>query len=235
MKEDIKMTTVSKKEVFKRYILFIICLFFMGLGVALTKHGELGVSPISSVANVVSLKFTFLSFGTWLTISNCVLLLGQIILLRRNFKPIQLLQIPLSFLFGYFTDFGLWMIKDIPNENYIVRLLLVFAGIVFIGFGISLGVIADVVLNSGEGLVKALADVTKKDFGTVKIVFDVSWVLFSIVLSLLLFDGRLLGTREGTVLSAVFVGVAVKIFKPILQKPLTKILTKQKLRLSVIP
>ena len=29
----------------------------MGLGITLAKHGELGVSPISSVANVVSLKF----------------------------------------------------------------------------------------------------------------------------------------------------------------------------------
>lgn len=217
---------MSKKELVKRYILFVISLFFCGVGIAFTKHAELGVSPISSLANVISIKFDFISFGNWLIVSNLVLLLGQIILLRRNFKLIQLVQIPLSFIFGYFTDLGLWMIKDIPNENYIVRLLLVFAGIVFIGFGISLGVIADVVLNSGEGFVKALADVTKKDFGTVKIVFDVSWVLFSMVLSLLLFDGKLLGTREGTILSAVFIGVAVKLFKPILQKPLTKILKK---------
>lgn len=217
---------MSKKEIFKRYILFVISLFFCGVGIAFTKHAELGVSPISSLANVISIKFDFISFGNWLIVSNLVLLLGQIILLRRNFKPIQLVQIPLSFIFGYFTDFGLWMIKDIPSENYIVRLLLVFAGIIFIGFGISLGIIADVVLNSGEGFVKALADVTKKDFGTVKIVFDVSWVLFSAVLSLLFFDGKLLGIREGTIISAVFVGVAVKIFKPILQNPLTKILTK---------
>ena len=76
---------VSKKETAKRYILFIISLFFMGLGVALTKHGELGVSPISSVANVVSIKFTFLSFGTWIIVSNFVLIIGQMILLRRNF------------------------------------------------------------------------------------------------------------------------------------------------------
>lgn len=215
---------MSKKEIFRRYILFVISLFFCGVGIALTKHAELGVSPISSLANVISIKFDFISFGNWLIVSNLVLLLGQIILLRRNFKLIQLMQIPLSFIFGYFTDFGLWMIKDIPNENYIIRLLLVFAGIVFIGFGISLGVIADVVLNSGEGFVKALSDVTKKDFGSVKIVFDVSCVLLSIVLSLLMFDGKLLGTREGTIISAVFVGVAVKIFKPILQNPLTKIL-----------
>ncbi|MBE6772280.1 MAG: YitT family protein [Ruminococcaceae bacterium] len=217
---------MSKKELVKRYLLFVISLFFCGVGIAFTKHAELGVSPISSLANVISIKFDFISFGNWLIVSNLVLLLGQIILLRRNFKPIQLVQIPLSFIFGYFTDFGMWMIKDIPNENYIVRLLLVFAGIIFIGFGISLGVIADVVLNSGEAFVKALADVTKKDFGTVKIVFDVSWVLFSIVLSLLLFDGKLIGTREGTIISAVFVGVTVKLFKPLLQTPLTKILTK---------
>lgn len=216
----------SKKEIIKRYILFIISVFFCGVGVAFTKRAELGVSPISSLANVVSIKFDFISFGTWLIVSNCVLLLGQIILLRRNFKPIQLLQIPLSFLFGYFTDFGLWIVDGIPNENYFVRLLLVGAGIIFIGFGIALGVIADVILNSGEAFVKALADVTKKDFGNVKIVFDTSWVLMSIVLSLIFFDGKLLGTREGTVISALLVGVAVKFFRPILKNPLTKILEK---------
>lgn len=217
---------MEKKELFRRYLLFIVCLFFMGLGVALTKHGELGVSPISSVANVVSIKFDFLSFGTWLTISNCILLLGQILLLRRNFKPIQLLQIPLSFLFGYFTDFGMWLVGFIPNEIYVGKLALVISGIVVLGFGITLGVIANVILNSGEAFVKALADTAKKDFGNTKIVFDVSWVLLSVILSLVFFEGRLVGTREGTVLSAFLVGVVVKCFRPILQKPLTKLLTK---------
>lgn len=217
---------MTKKETLKRYLLFILCLFFMGIGVALTKHGELGVSPISSVANVVSIKFTFFSFGTWLTITNCVLLLGQVLLLRRNFKPIQLLQIPLSFLFGYFTDFGLWLVGRIPNDTYIVKLLLVFSGIAVLGFGITLGVIADVILNSGEAFVKALADVTKKDFSNMKILFDVLWVLLSVVLSLIFFEGKLYGTREGTVISALFVGVAVKAFRRLLQKPLSKILKR---------
>lgn len=215
-----------KQETVKRYITFIVCLFFMGLGVALTKHGELGVSPISSVANVVSLKFDFPSFGMWLTISNCILLLGQILLLRRNFKPIQLLQIPLSFLFGYFTDFWMWIVKFIPNDIYAVQLLLVIIGIVVLGFGISLGVIADVILNSGEAFVKALADTFKKDFGTTKIVFDVCWVALSVLLSLLFFEGKLIGTREGTIISALLVGVVVKFFRPLLQKPLEKLFSK---------
>lgn len=217
---------MTKRETIKRYLLFIICLFFMGSGVALTKHGELGVSPISSVANVVSLKFTFFSFGTWLTISNCALLLGQIALLRRNFQPIQLLQIPLSVLFGYFTDFGLWLVSCIPNDRYIYQLLLVISGIVVLGFGITLGVIADVILNSGEAFVKALADVTKKDFANTKILFDISWVTLSIVLSLIFFEGKLYGTREGTIISALLVGVTVKLFRPLLNEPLTKIIKK---------
>ena len=217
---------MSKKETIKRYILFILCLFFMGIGVALTKHGELGVSPISSVANVVSIKFTFLSFGTWLTISNCVLLLGQVLLLRKNFQPIQLLQIPLSFLFGYFTDFGLYLASFIPTDIYIVKLLLVISGIIILGFGITLGVIANVILNSGEAFVKALADVIHKEFSNVKIAFDVSWVAFSIVLSLIFFGGELVGTREGTILSAVFTGVAVKLWLKLIKKPIEKIICR---------
>ena len=69
------------------------------MGVAVTKRGELGVSPISSVANVMSGKFDFLSLGVWLILWNCLLILGQVIILRKDFKPIQLLQLPLSFLF----------------------------------------------------------------------------------------------------------------------------------------
>ena len=191
----------------------------MGLGVALTKRGELGVSPISSVANVVSIKFTFLSFGSWLTLSNCVMLAGQIILLRKNFKLIQLLQIPLSFLFGYFTDIGVYLAGYIPNESYCVRLLLVIAGVAVLGFGITLGVIADVILNSGEAFVKALSDVTRKEFSNVKITFDVCWVAFSVLLSLIFFDGSLVGTREGTVISALFTGAAVKLWLKLLKKP----------------
>ena len=92
------------KEVIKRYILFVIGLYFIGMGIAFTRHGELGVSPISSVANILSYKFTFWSMGEWLTFTNFLFIAAQILILRKNFKLVQLLQIPLSFLFGVFTD-----------------------------------------------------------------------------------------------------------------------------------
>ena len=210
---------MSKNEIAKRYILFIISLFFSALGVAFTKNGELGVSPVSSVANVMSYKFPSLSLGTWLIIWNCILIAGQIFILRRKFQPIQLLQVPLSFVFGWFTDFGMWLVSFIPVNTYVMRIIMVVAGIVILGFGISLSVIADVIMNSGEAFVKAVSDILSKDFGNVKIAFDVIYVIISIVLSLLFFDFTVVGTREGTIISAFFTGVAVKFFCGNLKEP----------------
>lgn len=216
---------MSKKETAKRYVLFVISLFISALGVAFTKHGELGVSPISSVANVMSIKLDFFSLGIWLIIWNCVLILGQILILRKKFKPIQLLQIPLSFLFGYFTDFGLWLVGFIPAKSYIMRLVMVFIGIVILGFGVSLSVSANVIMNSGEAFVKAISDTTNKNFGNVKIAFDVSCVVLALILSLLFFDFTIVGTREGTIISALCTGLVVKQFRKLTDEPVNRLVS----------
>lgn len=215
---------MTKKEIVKRYTLFIISLFFSALGVAVTKHGELGVSPISSVANVLSCKYENLSLGVWLIIWNCILVLGQVIILRKDFKLIQLLQIPLSFLFGYFTDFGMWCVSFIPVNNYIVRLVLLVIGVVILAFGISLSVIANVIMNSGEAFVKAISDKSNKNFGNIKIGFDICCVIIAIVMSLIFFQGKIIGTREGTIISALITGLFVKFFINVLEKPINSIL-----------
>lgn len=216
---------MSKGETVRRYILFVISLFFSALGVAFTKHGELGVSPISSAANVMSCRFDALSMGTWLIIWNCILILGQILILRSKFQLIQLLQVPLSFLFGWFTDIGMKIVSFIPTELYPVRLLMVAAGVVILGFGISLAVTANVIMNSGEAFVKAVSDTLNKNFGNVKIVFDISNVLFALILSLIFFDFTIVGIREGTVISALFTGVVVKFFSKHINEPLNKLLS----------
>lgn len=217
---------MNKSEIAKRYILFIISLFFSALGVAFTKHAELGVSPVSSVANLMNCRFQAISLGTWLIIWNCVLILGQIIILRKKFKLIQLLQIPLSFIFGWFTDLGMKIVSAIPADTYPVRLTLVFTGICILGFGISLSVIANVIMNSGEAFVKAISDTANKNFGNIKIVFDILCVILSIILSLLFFHFRIVGTREGAVISALLTGIVVKFFNDRLNKPLDALLSK---------
>lgn len=215
---------MTRNEIAKRYVLLVISLFFSALGVAFTRHGELGVSPISSVANVMSCRFSSLSLGTWLIIWNCCLIAGQILILRKKFQPIQFLQIPLSFLFGWFTDLGVWIVSFIPVNTYLLRIIMVLVGIVILGFGVSLSVIANVIMNSGEAFVKAISDSMNQEFGNVKIAFDVFCVVFALVLSLLFFNFTIVGTREGTIISALLTGVVVKFFCRRLTEPVTAVL-----------
>lgn len=205
-----------KKKTWKDYVLFLIGLFISGVGVAITKKGELGVSPVSSVANIMSIYIPRLSLGNWLIVWNCVLIVGQVIILRKNFKLFQLLQVPLSFLFGYFTDFGTWMMSFLHSTAYPFRLGCVIVGTIVLAFGIAITVSVNVIMNSGEAFVKAISDQFKKEFGTVKICFDISCVSLSIILSLIFFKGSILGTREGTIIAAIFTGICVKKFmKPV--------------------
>ena len=212
---------MSAKELTKRWALFVIGLFFSGIGVAITRRGTLGVSPISSVPNIVSIKWTFWSFGTWLMLGNILMLIAQIVILRKKFKIVNLLQIPLSFLFGWFTDFGVFMSQIIPGDIYFWRMFCVILGTATLGFGIAIQVVGDVILNSGEALVKAIADTIHKEFSNVKIVFDITCVTTSIIISFIFF-GKVVGAREGTIIAAICTGIAVQIFLPLIRKPLTK-------------
>ena len=50
-------------------------------------------------------------------------------------------------------------------------------------------------------------------------------VVIAIVLSLIFFDFTIQGTREGTIIAALFTGFVIKFFTPRLRNPLTAILT----------
>ena len=174
----------------------------------------------------MSAGVTAVSLGTWLIIWNCLLILGQILILRKEFKTVQLLQIPLSFLFGIFTDLDMKCVSFIPVPNYAVRIVLVVGGVVTLSFGVALSVIANVIMNSGEAFVKAISDKSGRKFGNIKIGFDAVCVVLSVVFSLIMFKGKIVGTREGTVITALLTGPTVNFFVKILSEKLNKILCK---------
>lgn len=87
----------------KRYILFLIGLFVNALGVSLVTKASLGTSPISSIPYVLSLNFPF-TLGNFTIVFSILLIVLQILILRKNFKLENILQIPVSIAFGYFID-----------------------------------------------------------------------------------------------------------------------------------
>lgn len=98
------------------------------------------------------------------------------------------------------------------------------AGVLILGFGIALSLIANVIMNAGESFVKAVSDTVHKDFSNVKICFDITNVTLALPASLILFKGSIVGLREGTLIAAVCTGLSVKFFVRLLHTPLERLL-----------
>ena len=195
--------------ILKRYLLLLVGLSIMAFGVAFSIKASLGTSPISSVPYVVSL-FTPLTVGTATITMHCVFILLQILILRKNYHPIQLMQLPVAFFFGYLTDFGVWAVQGITCNTYWQQWSVCLIGILLVAVGVSFEVKAGVVVLAGEGVVLAICKVLPKvKFGYMKVGFDVTLVVIACILSIV-FTGRLQGVREGTVAAALLVGLIAK-------------------------
>ena len=205
------MITLNKLPIYilKRYLLLLVGLSIMAFGVAFSIKASLGTSPISSVPYVISL-FTPLTVGTATIMMHCVFILLQILILRKNYHPIQLMQLPVAFFFGYLTDFGVWAVQGITCNTYWQQWIVCLIGILLVAVGVSFEVKAGVVVLAGEGVVLAICKVFPKiKFGYMKVGFDVTLVVIACVLSIV-FTGRLQGVREGTVAAALLVGLIAK-------------------------
>ena len=203
--------------ILKRYLLLLVGLSIMAFGVAFSIKASLGTSPISSVPYVVSL-FTSLTVGTATITMHCVFILLQILILRKNYHPIQLMQLPVAFFFGYLTDFGVWAVRGIQCDTYWQQWLVCLAGILLVAVGVSFEVKAGVIVLAGEGVVLAICKVFPKvKFGYMKVGFDVTLVIIACILSLA-FTGQLQGVREGTVAAALLVGMIAKQLGKLLAK-----------------
>ena len=197
-------------EKLKRYIIFLVGLFINAFGVSLITKADLGTSPISSIPYVLSLNFP-LTLGNFTIIFSIFLILLQILILRKNFKPENILQIPVSIAFGYFIDLTMNILFWLKPEMYAVKLAALLIGCIVLGFGVYLEVLADVVMLPGESFVRAIVQTWNTNFGTTKIIFDSSMTIVAGVLSFV-FVGSLNGVREGTIIAALLVGFIARLF-----------------------
>lgn len=201
---------MSKKELFKRYVFFTLGLFVSAFGVSFITKAQLGTSPISSLPYTLSIGLP-LTMGTFTFLLNMVLIIGQVIFLKKDFKKIQLIQIPISVIFGYFIDLTMGILSFLNPTTYILKVLFLLIGCSILALGVSIEVIANVVMLSGEAFVKAISTKLNKEFGITKVFFDVTLVCCSILVSLLLYH-KLVGVREGTIAAALIVGFLAKFF-----------------------
>ncbi len=183
----------------------LICVAF---GVAISAKAGLGTTPISSLPYTLSC-ISPLSLGTYTFIANMTFLLIQVLILKREYKVSQLIQVPALFVFSVLIDLWMKLFGGIGTSNYGFMLGLCLGGCFFVAFGVYLQVKANAVMLPGDGLAKVIASKTKKEFGKIKIIFDSSLVGISIIISLIV-KHKLLGVREGTIIAAFLVGTIIR-------------------------
>ena len=231
-----KKMTIDKKragEWAKRLLVYVAGMLLIACGVTLSRSTDLGVSPVNSIPNVLSLRFPALSMGTWVILVFAFFILVQAAILLKGFKWHAVFQLVSSTLFGYLVDFTNWLGGMVlpASQGAAVKCAFIAVSTVVIALGIFMYLEANVMSMPGEGVTLALSKRTGLKVSTCKIVFDVSVVTVALALSFLFF-GRLHGVGVGTAVIAVCVGFVMKPIARFLKAPLKRFLFVQKTETS---
>lgn len=102
----------------QRCCMFLVGIFTMTLGIALSCKADLGTSPISSVPWVLSM-FTPWSIGEITIVLNLLFIIAQPILLRQIYWRELLGQLVTLLAFGYCIDFSMNLLRWVAPDTLI--------------------------------------------------------------------------------------------------------------------
>lgn len=194
----------------RRICLFVGGLFIMSVGVAFSITSTLGTTPISSISYSLTL-ITGINIGITTFVFNAALIVLQFLILRSKFESRRWLQLINCVLFGYFTDISLNLVSSIPHENsWLIHIIFMIISIFLIALGIFIYMPANIAPLPGEGCVDAISIVSGWRFSTVKIAFDASMVITSLVMCGLFYTDLFGSVNVGTIISAFFVGFTLR-------------------------
>ena len=194
----------------KRILAFVCGLFLMAMGVAFSIVSLLGTTPISSISYSLAL-ITNIDIGITTFLFNASLIVIQFIILKSKFHKKRLLQFINCVLFGYFTDVALHIVSFIPfDASFWMCALFLVISIFLTAFGIFVYMPANIAPLPGEGCVEAIAITTGWRFSSIKIAFDATMVIISLVMCGLFYTNILGAVNIGTFISAFFVGFTLR-------------------------
>lgn len=204
----------------KRLVLYFVGLFIMTVGVTVSVKSDLGVTPISSIPYTMTVV-SGMDLGVASIIFSVIMVLLQIVVLRKEFSRIDLLQIPIGIVFGMFLTFCggfLYLFPDPPN--FLMQIVLALVSTVLVAIGVLMYVSAGFVPLAPEGLMLAVSRVSGMEFPVVKVINDVTMVLISLVTCLIMVHS-LGSVGIGTVIAALLVGTEVRWLRRRFLKPKT--------------
>lgn len=191
-----------------RMLMYLAGVAVLALGMSLQTTSGLGVAALTCFATTLSM-LTGKTLGFWITVTYVAYIAAQLSILRREFQPRILLELCFSTLIGGFTDLFM-AVNPLHPTTLPAQVVTMLLSLAVTAFGVSLVVNMGVVPNAPDGLVQVIAEKLKRRFGDVKVVFDSSHVVASLMLSLACMH-NLGGFGVTTAISALFLGRAINI------------------------
>lgn len=203
-----------KEHLGKRTLVSLIGLILCGVGVALFLYSGLGVDPASvfelGIANVFHI-----SYGTSSALIN-VVILAIVLIIDKSYVNIS--SVLAIFGIGYTADFVRMFLDmlHLGELNFIVKILLVFLGLMIMAVGIATYIRADL----GVGAIDLISEIISRkgnfQYRIVRVIGDISFVVIGFFL------GGTVGI--GTVVAAFLTGPAVQFVRPAVHKTVDKII-----------
>ena len=192
----------------KRLCLYIIGLFFLSLGVSFSIQADLGVSPVSSLAYAFSLSFG-LSIGMMTVVANILFIIVQVILSKQFNVRESIVQLVITFLFGFYMDATLFLVQLFPTpETLVMR----WGFLVISLFVVSIGLVgyfsAKFPLMPYDELTHVISEKFNMKFSNAKVTSDLLNVSVAGLLCIIVIQS--LGSIGiGTLVAAYFIGKIV--------------------------
>jgi uncharacterized membrane protein YczE len=193
----------------------IIGLIVNSLSVTLVAKSDVGMSTISLTAYVLSLAFSFFSFGTWSYIIQCAMIVVLVGLLRKM-KAGYAISFGLAVVYGMMIDFFYQFVLKLPDTLplHILYYVLGFCGM---AFGTCLLFKCCIPVLPFDTFTRDISWHFHISYKVIRTTFDASCLVFSVLLGFL-YIGSLKGIGVGTVVNALFMGMAVSKVSDFLDK-----------------
>ncbi|WP_391121572.1 YczE/YyaS/YitT family protein [Psychrobacillus sp. L3] len=212
----------------KRLSLYIIGLFFLSLGVSFSILAALGVSPVSSLAYALSLT-SGLSVGIMTIIANILFIAIQVILNKRLDLKESVVQLIITFLFGFFMDATLYLVKLFPTpETLVMRWVFLILSLFIVAIGLFGYFNAKFPLMPYDALTYAISEKFNMKFSKAKISSDLVNVCVA-GLVCIIFIHSLGSIGIGTLIAAYFIGKILGWIMPRYHKYLVSWINKKKI------
>lgn len=198
-----------------RILIYLLGIVLVSIGIVLCKKSNLGISPISSVPYVLE-YIVPISFGALTMLFHLVNIVAQMALVKKVWDIKLLLQIPLAVVFGQTINFFQKCIS-IDNGNAGMQWLALGMSVLFTAVGMVCMLDMKLVTNPPDGVVKEISEKYSLKFGNVKIMYDVTMVIISVLLGIICCK-KIMGIGIGTLVSAIFIGKCVSLINHVIKQ-----------------